>query len=435
MEDRRKIPPSEVLRKEINQIMEGMLDGEQQAQNPFRLLMQKAKRMIVQELLEQEVEEFLGRGYYKRDREGKGQRGYRNGYEPKRIKTAEDKFTIQVPQVRDTKEPFCSRVRQFLRSNSDILEHLATEMYVRGLSVRDIEDAFTYATGDRVLSKSSVSKVTDILWQDYENFIQRDLSKYEVLYLIVDAVYESIRPYIKTSEAILVAYGILSDGRKILLHMELGNKESYDFCKGFLRDMTSRGLNIPLSLTSDGAPGLIKAIGEIFPRSLCLRCWVHKMKNLSTKLPKEIWERIKPEIVAIRESATYQEGEQKLLAVAEKYRNPYPSLVKCLLQDYSALLNVLHLPHRHRKMVRSTNLIERTFVEERRRTKVIPQFLTEKSCLKLVFSVLYRAALRWRKIPMGHFEIQEINRLRKKYEIAISSQLEERETQEALIAS
>ena len=118
---------------------------------------------------------------------------------------------------------------------------------------------------ERVLSKSSISKVADILWQDYEDFIRRDLSRYKVIYVIIDAVYESIRPYIQANEAILVAYGILSDGRKILLHMELGNKESYDFCRGFLRDMTARGLGVPLSLTSDGAPGLIKAIEEIFP--------------------------------------------------------------------------------------------------------------------------------------------------------------------------
>ena len=433
MKPRRKIPPSEVLRKEINQIMEGMLEGEHQDQNPFSLLMQKAKRLLVQELLEQEVEEFLGREYYQRNKGVSFQRGYRNGYEPKRIKTAEEQFSIRVPQLRDTKEPFCSRIRQFLKSNSDILERLATEMYVRGLSTRDIEDAFTYATGERVLSKSSISKVTDILWQDYEDFIQRDLSKYEVIYVIIDAVYESIRPYIQANEAILVAYGILSDGRKILLHMELGNKESYDFCRGFLRDMTARGLGVPLSLTSDGAPGLIKAIEEIFPRSLRLRCWVHKMRNLSTKLPPEIWQRIKPEIIAIRESATYQEGEKGLLAVAEKYKNLYPSLVRSLLEDYSALLNVLHLPYRHRKIVRSTNLIERTFVEERRRTKVIPQFLTERSCLKLVFSVLSRAALRWRRIPMGHFEIQEVNRLRKQRMIEIAS-IEKNIHQEALIA-
>jgi putative transposase len=432
MKPRRKIPPSEVLRKEINQIMEGLLEGEHQDQTPFSLLMQKAKRLIVQELLEREVEEFLGREYYQRNKGISLQRGYRNGYEPKGIKSAEDRLTIQVPQLRDTKEPFCSKVREFLKSNSDVLERLATEMYVRGLSTRDIEDAFTYATGDRLLCKSSVSKVTDILWQDYQDFVARDLSKYEVIYVIIDAVYESIRPYIKTSEAILVAYGILSDGRKILLHMELGNKESYDFCKGFLRDMTSRGLGIPLSLTSDGAPGLLKAIEEIFPQSLRMRCWVHKMRNLSVKLPPEIWEKIKPEIVAIRESATYQQGEQKLLAVAEKYKEIYPSLVKCLLEDYPALLNVLRFPYRHRKAIRSTNLIERTFVEERRRTKVIPQFLTEKSCLKLVFSVLYRAASRWRKIPMGPFEIREIGRLRRERSIPISSELKEQETQEAL---
>lgn len=148
------------------------------------------------------------------------------------------------------------------------MEKLAIEMYLGGLSTRDIEDTFLDATGDRILSRSSVSRITNILWQEYENFINRDLSKYEVIYLIIDGVYEAVRPYIQSNEAILVAYGITIEGRKILLHMELGNKESYDFCKEFLRNMVKRGLNLPLGITSDGAPGAIKAIEEIFAKSL-----------------------------------------------------------------------------------------------------------------------------------------------------------------------
>ena len=93
----------------------------------------------------------------------------------------------------------------------------------------------------------------------------------------------------------MVAYGITADGKKVLLHMDIGNKESYDFCREFFRDMVKRGLKMPLSVTSDGSPGLIKAIEEIFPRCLRIRCWVHKMRNLSSKIPSEIWEMIKPD--------------------------------------------------------------------------------------------------------------------------------------------
>lgn len=408
-----RIPPSERIHKEIREIVEGMTSGNKKFEgNPIEGLMEKAKLLIVEQLLEKEVEEFLRRPYYQRKKQGEENQGYRNGYEPRKLKTAEGILPLEVPQVRDSQEPFRSRIQQFFQSNTDVLEKLSTEMYARGLSTRDIEEALYAATGDRLLSKSSVPRVTEILWQEYEWFITRDLSLFDLVYLVVDAVYETIRPYIQTNEAILVAYGVTTDGRKVLLHMDLGNKESYDFCREFFRNMVKRGLKVPLSMTSDGAPGLIKAIEEIFPQSLRIRCWVHRMRNLAAKLPPELWERIKPEVTAIRDSLTYHEGKERLENLVQKYQQEFPSFIRCLADDQEALLHVLKLPYRHRKTIRSTNLVERMFLEERRRTSVIPQFLTEKSCLKLVFSVLYRASYRWRRIAMSEKEQKQIEQLR-----------------------
>jgi transposase-like protein len=237
--------------------------------------------------------------------------------------------------------------------------------------------------------------------------------------LIVDAVYESIRPYVKTGEAILVCYGVCIDGRKILLHMSLGNRESYDVWKEFYRNMVKRGLNTPIAITSDGAPGLIKAIDDIFPKSLRLRCWVHKMRNLEGKVPAHIWWLVKSEIAAIRDSASYTDGKNLFNEIVSKYQRIYPSLISCLKDDEEALLNLLKLPFRHRVFIRSTNLVERMFVEERRRTKIIPQFLTEKSCLKLVFSVLYRASQRWKRMCMGKSEINDLIVLSKTHSIKL----------------
>jgi transposase-like protein len=166
-------------------------------------------------------------------------------------------------------------------------------MYVRGLSLEDIEQAFYQATGENILSKSSILKLTEVLWDDYEKFISRDLSNYEIIYLQLDGVQESIRRYYQGKESILVAWGITIDGHKILLHVALGDRENYVFCRSFLEDMRKRGLNVPLAVTSDGSPGLIKAIDEVFPKSLKIRCWVHKMRNLSTKVPEYIWEKDK----------------------------------------------------------------------------------------------------------------------------------------------
>lgn len=269
------------------------------------------------------------------------------------------------------------------------------------------------ATGDLILSKSSVSQVTEVLWEEFELFKERDLSSLEVDYLFLDGVYESLRRLAGLKEAVLVAWAILRDGRKVLLFLSLGNKESHACWLEFLRDMRKRGLRTPLAVTSDGAPGLIRAIEETFSSSLRIRCWVHKMENLSSKVPLDVWPELKAEIIQVRDAPSYKGGQALAQAFIERHRQTYPSLIACFSEDLEALLNHLKLPVRHRRSVRTTNLIERSFVEERRRTKVIPGFWTEKSALKLVFSVLIKASKRWQKVSMSELELKQIDSLRK----------------------
>ena len=319
--------------------------------------------------------------------------------------------------MRNTEKPFYSKLAAFFRNNSGVLEKLAVEMYARGLSTRDIEDALIEATGDVILSRTAVSNVTEVLYKEFEAFQNRDLSRYEVEYLFLDAIYESLRARFKIKEAVLCAWGITRDGRKVLLHLSLGNKESYEDWLSFLRDMVKRGLRTPTTITTDGATGLIKAVEAVFPKSLRIRCWYHRMQNFSTKVPEEVWPEIKAELMAIRDAAGYEQGKQLAYEFIEKYRDRFPSLVKALKEDLDALLNHLRLPFRHRKCVRTTNLVERSFEEERRRTKIIPCFLTEKTALKLVFSVLIRAAERWRRVSFTRMELNYLDRLREELKI------------------
>jgi transposase-like protein len=129
------------------------------------------------------------------------------------VRTAEGAFDVALPQVRDAEAPFRSSLMGFLNGNSEVLERLVSEMYARGLSTRDVEDAFRDATGQPLISKSAVSEITDRLWDDYQDFISRDLSDISVEYLFVDAIFESLRRH-GAKEALLVAWCIASDGRK-----------------------------------------------------------------------------------------------------------------------------------------------------------------------------------------------------------------------------
>lgn len=402
-----RIPPSEKLRKELREIMNNVKES------PFSMsdLVRKAASLIVQEMMEQEVTDFLGRAHYERAG-GEEVKGYRNGYEPFMIRTGEGRITVSRPQVRNADQPYHSRLAAFFKGNTEVLEKLAVEMYARGLSTRDVEDALMEATGDMVLSKSAVSKVTDILWNEFEEFQQRDLSSFTVEYLFLDAVYESLRAHFGMKDAVLCAWGITREGHKVLLHLALGNKESYKDWLEFLRNMAKRGLRIPTAITTDGAPGLIKAVETAFPKSLRLRCWFHRMENFSTKVPEEAWPEVKAELVMIRDAASYEQGKQLTHGFIVKYKSSYPSLITAFTDDLDALLDHLKLPINHRKRVRTSNLVERAFEETRRRTKIIPRFLTEKSGLKLVYSVLVRAATRWRRIPVTAFDLLSLDRLR-----------------------
>lgn len=405
----RRLPASKKLRKELEELLEGV-DSRKFVVSE---VMRKGAAIILQELLEQEVGEFLGRDHYERRKDAQTRAGHRNGYEPLRVKTAEGSIEAYLPQIRDSAEPFHSKLALFFRSHSEILEKLAVEMYARGLSTRDIEDALVEATGDRMLSRTSVSKVTEVLYEEFEVFQGRDLSGFRVEYLFLDAIYERLRMEYGVNEAILCAWGITREGEKVLLHLALGNRESYEDWLEFLRDMVGRGLGVPITVTSDGAPGLRKAIGAVFAHSLRLRCWVHRMRNFSGKVPGEVWPEIKAELVGIREAAGFEQGKALGFAFIERYRDRFPSLVKAFEEDMEALLNHLRLPFTHRRYVRTTNLIERSFEEERRRTKVIPGFLTERSALKLVFSVLIRASRRWRRVSFRPTELVSLDRLRK----------------------
>jgi transposase-like protein len=177
--------------------------------------------------------------------------------------------------------------------------------------------------------------------------------------------------------------------------------------------MVKRGLKVPAVVTSDGAPGLIRAIGEMWPRSLRQRCLVHKIRNIVNKLPSEAIPEVKAHLEAVFRSPTCEDGQELAQQVLKKYQDLYPSAMKAFAEDLEACLNHLRCPVAHRKVIRTTNLLERTFEEEKRRSKVIPRFFDEKSCLKLAFATLIRVSQRWRRIRISAFELGQIDRLRK----------------------
>jgi len=246
----KRVAAPERTRERLRALMDGRL-GTAPARSNLVLL---AAQLIVEEALEAEVRDEVGRERYERaDGEASG---YRNGYRTGRMKTAEGVVEFAAPQVRDTAEPFVSGIRQNLAGRTGALEDLAVELYARGLSTRDIEDAFTDEAGRRLLSRAAVSEITERLWAEYEAFTTRDLSEYRIVYLFVDGIAERLRAG-QAREPVLAAWGIGEEGGKVLLHLMAGSKEDTETVRAFFQDMRGRGLGDPLLVVSDGAPGII----------------------------------------------------------------------------------------------------------------------------------------------------------------------------------
>ena len=396
-----------LVREELDRLFRGDLDS---ATNVVSTLVDTVTRLVVQELLESEQADFLGgRGRY--ERRALEQEGWRNGYEESRIRTAEGAVKVRLPQVRGAAEPFRSSLMTFLEGNSAVLDRLVTEMYARGLSTRDVEDAFRDSTGELLISKSAVSEITDQLWRDYEAFVARDLSEIAVEYLFCDAIFESLRRQ-GAKEALLVAWCIDSEGRKHLLHLAVGNKESEAAWTEFFRNMIARGLRAPTTVTTDGAPGMIKAVEAVFARSIRIRCWFHRLANIRAKLPDDGAAEVMAHLYAVRDAPTLDAARAAADRLENTYRSAYPAAVACFADDREALLAVHRVPVRHRIRVRTTNLAERSFEEERRRTKVIPRLMSEKATMKLAFATMIRSAERWCRVSVSDLERRQLQLLR-----------------------
>jgi len=408
----KRIAPSEQKAQELR----ARLEGETEARSGGELLsalVRLSTERVLQEALEQEQAETLGRARYERRA---GSQGYRNGYEDGTLKTAEGVLRLKVPQISGRSEPTRSQLWDELANTSESLKRLIVEMYAGGLSQRDIEYSLEKALGQFILSKSTVSEMTDTLTQEYEAFRTRDLSGYDVAYLFMDAVYEPLRRW-GSKTGVFCVWAICVDGRKVLLTLSTANSESYESCLEVLRDLVKRGLQTPVTITTDGAAGLTKAIDAIWPKSLRIRCWFHKMQNLQQKVPPQAWPEFKQLVADMRDAPTVPEAERRRQLIINRYQRDFPEACRCLLDDADASLNHLYMPQRHQPYVRTSNLAERAFEEERRRTKVIPHLWDESSVVKLVFAVLIRVSERWGKKCFSTFEQHQIRSLRRQRQL------------------
>ncbi|MGH2783264.1 MAG: IS256 family transposase [Thermoleophilaceae bacterium] len=360
-------------------------------ENPRESLSELAKlgaRLIIQRAVEEEFDAWLGRARYERRPEY--QRGLRNGFRPRKVQSAEGELSVEIPQVREAAEPFVSKLfpRGTKLLRTEPLKAMVIGAFVRGLSMRDVESLWDEA-GLGKLSKSTASRICSELRERFEAFKRRDLYEVRLAALFCDAVFLSVRPD-GPKEGVLVAWGFTESGERVLLSVMLGMRESHEDWLALARDLIARGLGAPLLVVADGAPGLIKAVEQCWPASDRQHCAVHRVRNLLAKLPERERERVRRTYwQALDEATTERDAKQRLKALIDQLdRAGYTAAARCLADDLDALVVHLRYPIRHRRRWRSTNLLERSLGEVKRRTKVIGRFPGETSCLTLVWAVL-----------------------------------------------
>lgn len=403
-----RLAPSVALEQEISELLEqGISDSEGIAR-----LGRLGAQLVLQRGIEDEVVDFLQRVRYERTSDA---RGWRNGNRPKRVMTAEGELEIQMPQLRNTAVKFVSRIIPDvgLAIRTRPLEVLVIGAYVRGLSDRDIESLLEEA-GLGKLSRTTASRICQELRSRYVAFRAKSLDQIDLLVLFLDAIYLPTRPS-GAKEGVLVAWGYTRSGERVLLDVCLGQRERHEDWLEMGRGLIRRGLRAPWMTVADGAPGLVKAVEELWPESDRQRCTVHRLRNVLSKLPKkqEIVDRVRNAYwSALDQAGSAADGEARLRALVGQLEHDYPSAAACLAEDLPALCVHLTYPLQLRKRLRSTNLLERSLGEVKRRTRVIGRFPGETSCLSLCWAVLDLIIAGARGLGLTDFESRQLDELR-----------------------
>ena len=380
-------------------------------------------QLLMQAALEAEITEFLGRDRYQRAAACADARpGSRNGYREVTVKTTAGPVHLSRPKLRGTTEAFASRLFGSHVTKTNALETLVIASFVRGLPVRDVEAALAEALGDQAaISKSTVSAICGQIKDEYQAWARCGLDGITLDYLYLDASFFRMHPG-SPAEPVLAAWGITTGGKPAFIGLAPGAGESADAWHDFLTDLKDRGLASPLLVISDGAPGLIAAIEQAFPKALRQRCLIHRARNILAKVPAGMQAEVKDAYWQLFDTDDLKTEpgprlvelvDNRITEMAARYGATYPAAMKCLLADREGLTAYLRFPAEHHNRVRHSNFIERTFGETRRRTKVIGRLPGETSCLSLVWAVLDRASRGWRGLTMTSDGLRLLQDLRR----------------------
>lgn len=366
------------------------------------ILREGAQRMLAQAIHE-EVDEWIEQRACLQDTLGH-QQVVRNGYLPKRtITSGVGPVEVHQPRVRDRRpadeaEPFTSKILPpYLRKTKSV-EELIPWLYLKGISTGDFSEALAALLGPEApgLSASTITRLKKVWEGEYEDWSKRSLRGKQYVYVWADGVHFNIRLE-EDRQCILVLMGATADGKKELIAIADGYRESEQSWKALLLDVKARGLKVhPKLATGDGALGFWKALRKVYSKTREQRCWVHKTANVLDKLPKRLQPEAKGKLHDIWMADTREHAHEAFDLFVATYGAKYPKAVECLVKDRDVLLTFYDFPAEHWIHLRTTNPIESTFATVRLRTKRTKGCGTRMACLTMVYMLMQSAAKRWR---------------------------------------
>lgn len=382
--------------------------------DPLTELLRRGARKLLAQAVEAEVAAWIDEHAHLTDGQGHRQ-VVRNGHaQPRRVVTGLGPVEVKMPRVHDRRaeperERFTSSILPPYLRKAKSVEQLIPWLYLKGVSTGDFGEALQALLGPDCpgLSATTVTRLKGVWEDEYREWGRRDLSERRYVYLWADGVHFNVRLE-EDRQCILVLMGATAEGKKELIAVADGYRESEQSWLGLLRDVKRRGLTIdPKLATGDGALGFWKALPQVFPNTRSQRCWVHKTVNVLDKLPKRLHGEAKDRLHQVWMAPTREAAEQAFDHFVELYQPKYPKAAECLARDRAELLAFYDFPAQHWLHLRTTNPIESTFATVRLRTDKTKGCGSRLATLTMVFKLAESAQARWRRLN-GHELIGDV---------------------------
>ena len=359
-------------------------------------------REHLQDLLEQEVSEWLGREKSERRINWSEQPGYRNGYgKPRRFTMSLGTMEIRRPRVRDLGERFVSKILPLFKRQTKQVRELIPELYLHGLASWDFELALRELLGEGApLSASSLQRLKEKWQGEYEQWKSTGIEEKDWAYFWADGIYVKAGMG-KEKAALLVVIGVQEDGQKRFLALEPGYRESKESWAGVLRQLKARGVKSARLFVGDGNLGLWAAVGEVYPQSQEQLCWNHKMLNVIDAVSKKEQVQAKGHLTAMM----YAESRQEALKERKKFEQAFghnAKAVKTVVENWERLTTYYNFPREHWKHLRTSNVVESPFSRVRLRTAASRRFKSQVNATCLIWKTMMVAEMSFRKLNAPH---------------------------------